>query len=59
MTPPGTILTYYPIYTDDLAAVADWFKTNWKETRKPRVAYLTADNSMGKSIEIPRDEGLS
>ena len=53
MTPPGTILTYYPIYTDDLAAVADWFKANWKETRKPRVAYLTADNAMGKSIEIP------
>ena len=53
MTPPGTILTYYPIYTDDLAAVADWFKANWKGTRKPRVAYLTADNAMGKSIEIP------
>jgi len=53
MTPPGTILTYYPIYTDDLGAVADWFKANWKEKRKPRVAYLTADNAMGKSIEIP------
>ena len=51
---PGTILTYYPIYTDDVAAVADWFKENWKETRKPRVAYLTADNAMGKSIEIPQ-----
>ena len=56
MTPPGTILTYYPIYTDDLAAVADWFKANWKEKRKPRVAYLTADNAMGKSIEIPQME---
>ena len=53
MTPPGTILTYYPIYTDDLGAVADWFKANWKEKRKPRVGYLTADNAMGKSIEIP------
>jgi branched-chain amino acid transport system substrate-binding protein len=53
MTPPGTILTYYPIYTDGLGAVADWFKENWKETRRPRVAYLTADNAMGKSIEIP------
>lgn len=53
MKPPGTILTYYPIYTDDLAAVADWFKEKWKEKRKPRVAYLTADNAMGKSIEIP------
>jgi branched-chain amino acid transport system substrate-binding protein len=53
LKPPGTIFTYYPIYTDDLAAVADWFKEKWKETRKPRVAYLTADNAMGKSIEIP------
>jgi hypothetical protein len=53
LTPPGTIFTYYPIYTDADAAIADWFKANWKETRKPRVAYLTADNAMGKSIEIP------
>lgn len=56
MTPPGTIFTYYPIYTDDLAAIADWFKKNWKESRKPRVAYLTADNAMGKSVEIPEME---
>ncbi|MBI4790651.1 MAG: ABC transporter substrate-binding protein, partial [Chloroflexi bacterium] len=53
LSPPKTIFTYYPIYTDDLAAIADWFKENWKETRKPRVAYLTADNAMGHSIEIP------
>jgi branched-chain amino acid transport system substrate-binding protein len=53
MSPPGTIVTYYPIYTDALAAAADWFKTTWKESRKPRVAYLTSDNAMGKSIEIP------
>ena len=53
LAPPGTIFTYYPIYTDSDAAIADWFKANWKETRKPRVAYLTADNAMGKSIEIP------
>jgi len=54
MTPPGTIVTYYPIYTDALAAAADWFKSTWKENRKPRVAYLTSDNAMGKSIEIPQ-----
>jgi len=53
LKPPGTIFTYYPIYTDSIAAVADWFKEKWKEARKPRVAYLTADNAMGKSIEIP------
>jgi branched-chain amino acid transport system substrate-binding protein len=56
LTPPGTIFTYYPIYTDDLGAAADWFKANWKESRKPRVAYLTADNAMGRSIEIPEME---
>ena len=54
MSPPGTIFTYYPIYTDALAAAADWFKSTWKESRKPRVAYLTSDNAMGKSIEIPK-----
>jgi len=53
LTPPGTIFTYYPIYTDSDAAIADWFKANWKGEKKPRVAYLTADNAMGKSIEIP------
>jgi hypothetical protein len=53
LTPPQSIFTYYPIYTDCLGAIADWFKDNWKEKRKPRVAYLTADNAMGRSIEIP------
>jgi branched-chain amino acid transport system substrate-binding protein len=53
LSPPQSCFTYYPIYTDSLAAIADWFKSNWKETRKPRVAYLTADNAMGRSIEIP------
>ncbi len=56
MTPPGTIFTYYPIYTDALAAVADWFKEKWKENRKPKVAYLTADAAFGKSIETPEME---
>ena len=50
LSPPQSCLTYYPIYTDSIAAIADWFKANWKEARKPRVAYLTADNSMGRSI---------
>ncbi len=53
LKPPGTIFTYYPIYTDSIAAIADWFKEKWKESRKPRVAYFTSDNAMGKSIEIP------
>jgi hypothetical protein len=53
MSPPQSIFTYYPIYTDADVAIAEWFKEKWKETRKPRVAYLTSDNAMGKSIEIP------
>ena len=57
LSPPQSCLTYYPIYTDSCAAIADWFKANWKEARKPRVAYLTADNAMGRSIEIPELRG--
>jgi hypothetical protein len=53
LRPPQTIFTHYPIYTDSLAAIADWFLENWNENRKPRVAYLTADNAMGRSIELP------
>jgi hypothetical protein len=53
LKPPGVVFTYYPIYTDSIAAIADWFVAEWKEKRKPRVAYLTSDNAMGKSIEIP------
>jgi ABC-type branched-subunit amino acid transport system substrate-binding protein len=53
LTPAQSIFTYYPIYTDSCAAIADWFKANWKEARKPKVAYLTADNAMGRSLEIP------
>ena len=56
LSPPKTIFTHYPIYTDHLAGIADWFKDHWKEARKPRVAYLTADNAMGKSIELPEME---
>jgi ABC-type branched-subunit amino acid transport system substrate-binding protein len=59
LTPPQTIFTHYPIYTDNLAAIADWYLEKWKENRKPRVAYLTADNAMGKSVEVPEmDEYL-
>jgi len=53
VTPPKTIFTYYPIYTDQLAAIADWFMASWKGTAKPKVAYLTADSSLGKGIEVP------
>jgi len=54
LKPPQTIFTYVPIYTDAMAAIAEWFKSQWKGPGKPRVAYLTADNAMGRSIEIPQ-----
>jgi hypothetical protein len=53
LKPPQTVFTYYPIYTDGLAAIADWFLGQWKGPGKPRVAYLTADTSLGKAIEVP------
>ena len=53
LSPPKTTFTITPIYTDSLGAIADWFLASWKKTEKPRVAFLTADNAMGKSIEVP------
>jgi hypothetical protein len=53
LAPPKTVFIQYPIYTDACAAIADWFMDNWTEDRKPNVAYLTADNAMGKSVMIP------
>jgi ABC-type branched-subunit amino acid transport system substrate-binding protein len=50
LSPPKTIFTNYPIYTDDCAAFADWFMENWTEDRAPRFAFLTADNAMGRSV---------
>jgi len=55
LTPPKTIFMNYPIYTDQCAAIADWFLENWKaakKTAKPKVAYLTND-TFGRSLLIP------
>ena len=53
LKPPQTVHTYYPIYTDDAAAAAEWFLENWKESRKPRFAFLTSDHPFGRSVEVP------
>jgi branched-chain amino acid transport system substrate-binding protein len=54
LDPPGNIFTNAPIYTDQMAAIADWFMENWTDTtRKPRVAYLTADSTLGRGIVFP------
>jgi hypothetical protein len=59
LSPPKTIFTNYPLYTDEMGAIANWFLDNWKKagnTAKPRVAYLTADSASGRSIDIPEME---
>jgi hypothetical protein len=59
LSPPKTIFTQYPLYTDELGGIANWFMDNWKKagkTSKPRVAYLTADSAPGRSIDIPEME---
>jgi len=53
LQPVGNIFTNAPIYTDEMAAVAEWFLESWTETRAPRVAYLTADSPLGRNIDIP------
>ena len=54
MTPPRTIFTQYPIYTDECAAVAEWFLEGWTEAGAPRFAYLTADSPFGRSVETDK-----
>jgi ABC-type branched-subunit amino acid transport system substrate-binding protein len=54
LTPPGNIFTTAPIYTDQMAAIADWFLENWTDTtRKPRIAFLTADSTLGRNVDVP------
>ncbi len=54
LQPVGNIFTNAPIYTDEMAAIAEWFLKSWTDTtRKPRVAYLTADSALGRNIDIP------
>jgi ABC-type branched-subunit amino acid transport system substrate-binding protein len=54
LVPPGNIFTTAPIYTDQMAAIATWFLKNWTDTsRKPRIAWLTADSTLGRNIDVP------
>jgi hypothetical protein len=56
----GTIFMNYPIYTDQLAAIADWFLASWNATYpgvQPRVAYLT-NNTFGRSPIPPATSAL-
>ena len=54
LQPPGNIFTNAPIYTDQMAAIGEWFLESWTDTtRKPKVALLTADSALGRNIDIP------
>ncbi|MCE5254076.1 MAG: ABC transporter substrate-binding protein, partial [Actinomycetia bacterium] len=53
LSPPGNIFTNAPIYTDEMASIAEWFLESWTQDRAPRVAYLTADSTLGRNIDIP------
>lgn len=49
----GTIFSNYPIYTDQCAAIADWFYDQWVaggNTSSARVAYLT-NTSFGQTLK--------
>ena len=52
LTPPRTIFMNYPIYTDQAAAIADWFMDEWTEDTAPKVAYFTND-AFGMTLPIP------
>jgi len=53
LSPPQNIFMNAPIYTNELGAIADWFMANWKDTtKKPRVAFLTADSTLGRNIVV-------
>jgi hypothetical protein len=53
LQPPKTIFVQFPTFADCLVADAEWFLTQWKEKRKPRYAFLTADNDAGRSVITP------
>jgi len=47
-----TIFSNYPLYTDQAAAIADWFMENWEGGTPPKVAYLTNDG-FGQTVPTP------
>lgn len=53
LSPPKTIFTQFPTFVDSIAVCAQWFKSKWKEERKPRYAFFTGDNDAGRSVITP------
>ena len=60
LSPPGNIFTNAPIYTDQMAAVAEWFMESWTDTsRKPQGRLSDRRQHSGPQHRHSRDEGLS
>lgn len=53
LTPPGWIFGALPAYTDQFGAFIDWLVANWKESRPPKLAFLTWDTAFGKAVLAP------
>jgi hypothetical protein len=54
LAPGGCIFTNAPIYTDEMAAIAEWYMESWTDTtKKPKVALFTADSTLGRNVDIP------
>lgn len=51
--PPMYTFGAYPTYADLCGMFIDWLKENWKESRPPRLAFLTWDTTYGKSVLQP------
>ena len=46
--PPATLYGSFPTYQDQVAMFFDWILMNWKEKRKPRFGWISADNPWGR-----------
>ncbi len=53
LQPPGNIFLNAPTYSDECAAVGEWFMESWTEDRAPRIAFLTADAALGRAVDHP------
>ncbi len=51
--PTGYMFGAYPTYADLCGMFIDWLKETWKESRPPRLAFLTWDTTYGKSVLQP------
>ncbi|MEW6232463.1 MAG: ABC transporter substrate-binding protein [Chloroflexota bacterium] len=53
LVPPGWIFGALPAYSDQFGFFIDWLVENWKESRPPKLAFLTWDTAFGKAVLTP------